>query len=163
MKKITLLLLVLIFMGACKEESKKEEMPSPNAEFGALLDNYYEDGLKLNPITATLAGDHRYDDSFPNVLSDTYKAEEKAYYESYKNKLPEFPDETLTESEQMSKAILEWECDINLAEFNYNADLTPIDQMWSQNHRPAAWAHRWRAPDAAGPRPRCQSSDSRPA
>lgn len=125
--------MALVAMSSCKEESKTEEKPTHNAEFEALLDSYYEDGLKLNPITATLAGDHRYDDSFPNLLSDAYQAEKKAYYKSYKSKLSEFPDESLTESEQMSKAILAWECDINLAEFDYNADLTPIDQMWSEN------------------------------
>ncbi|MEW2921386.1 DUF885 domain-containing protein [Muricauda sp. ANG21] len=120
-------------MMSCKPEPKKEEVPALNAEFEAVLKGYYEEGLKLNPINATMAGDHRYDDSFPNLLSDAYQAEKKAYYENYKNKLSEFPDEELTDSQQMSKAILEWECNINLAEFDYNADLTPVDQMWSQN------------------------------
>ncbi|MEZ4809314.1 MAG: DUF885 domain-containing protein [Allomuricauda sp.] len=120
-------------MNSCKKESKKETVPQPNAEFAALLDNYYEDGLRMNPISATLAGDHRYDAVFSNFLSDEYETESKALFEDYKKKLAEFPDESLTESERMSKAILEWECDINLDEFNYNADLTPIDQMWSAN------------------------------
>nr|WP_293304805.1 DUF885 domain-containing protein [Allomuricauda sp.] len=120
-------------MASCKNEPKNEETPSKSAEFATVLDNYYEDGLKLNPLQATMAGDHRYDDSFPNMLSDVYKGESKAYYEGYKEKLSQFPDESLTESEQMSKAILLWECNINLDEFNFNADLTPIDQMWSPN------------------------------
>jgi len=120
-------------MASCKNEPKKEETPSKSAEFATVLDNYYEDGLKLNPLQATLAGDHRYDDSFPNMLSDVYQEESKAYYEGYKERLSQFPDESLTESEQMSKAILLWECNINLDEFNFNADLTPIDQMWSPN------------------------------
>ncbi|MCR9264567.1 MAG: DUF885 domain-containing protein [Flavobacteriaceae bacterium] len=120
-------------MASCKNEPKNEETPSKSTEFATVLDNYYEDGLKLNPLQATMAGDHRYDDSFPNMLSDVYKGESKAYYEGYKEKLSQFPDESLTESEQMSKAILLWECNINLDEFNFNADLTPIDQMWSPN------------------------------
>jgi uncharacterized protein (DUF885 family) len=125
--------MALIAMASCKNEPKNEETPSKSAEFATVLDNYYEDGLKLNPLQATMAGDHRYDDSFPNMLSDVYKGESKAYYEGYKEKLSLFPDESLTESEQMSKAILLWECNINLDEFNFNADLTPIDQMWSPN------------------------------
>jgi len=125
--------MALIAMASCKNEPKTEETPSKSAEFATVLDNYYEDGLKLNPLQATMAGDHRYDDSFPNMLSDVYKGESKAYYEGYKEKLSQFPDESLTESEQMSKAILLWECNINLDEFNFNADLTPIDQMWSPN------------------------------
>lgn len=133
MKKITILLIAVVVMNSCKKESKKETVPQPNAEFAALLDNYYEDGLRMNPISATLAGDHRYDAVFSNFLSDEYETESKALFEDYKKKLAEFPDESLTESERMSKAILEWECDINLDEFNYNADLTPIDQMWSAN------------------------------
>lgn len=133
MKKITILATALIAMASCKNEPKTEETPSKSAEFATVLDNYYEDGLKLNPLQATLAGDHRYDDLFPNTLSDVYQEESKAYYEGYKERLSQFPDESLTESEQMSKAILLWECNINLDEFNFNADLTPIDQMWSPN------------------------------
>lgn len=125
--------MALIAMASCKNEPKTEETPSKSAEFATVLDNYYEDGLKLNPLQATLAGDHRYDDLFPNTLSDVYQEESKAYYEGYKERLSQFPDESLTESEQMSKAILLWECNINLDEFNFKADLTPIDQMWSPN------------------------------
>ncbi|KQC31440.1 DUF885 domain-containing protein [Flagellimonas eckloniae] len=133
MKKITILILALVVFQSCKEKPKKEESATISANFSTLLDSYYEDGLKLNPITATLAGDHRYDDVFTNALSDEFEEKAKTHFESYKNKLAAFSDENLTESEQMSKAILDWECDINLNEFNFNADLTPIDQMWSTN------------------------------
>ncbi|RDY60894.1 DUF885 domain-containing protein [Flagellimonas nanhaiensis] len=133
MKKLTFLLFTIVAFNACKESPKQEAIPEPNAEFAALLDSYYEDGLKLNPISATMAGDNRYNDQFPNFLSDEYAAQLKAHFEGYKTKLAEFPDESLMESEKMSKAILEWQCDINLAEFDYNANLTPIDQMWSPN------------------------------
>ncbi|WP_422348682.1 DUF885 domain-containing protein [Flagellimonas sp.] len=133
MKKITVVLTVLISLLSCKQEAKKEESPNLSKEFAEVLNNYYEDGLKLNPINATTAGDHRYDDVFANALSDEHIAKVKAHFEGYKAKLDNFPDENLTKSEQMSKAILVWECDINLNEFNHNANLTPIDQMWSPN------------------------------
>lgn len=133
MKKITILVLSIAVLQSCKSEPKTEVSPNLRAEFAAVLDGYYEDGLKLSPINATTAGDHRYDDSFPNSLADDHIAKVKAYYEAYKAKLDSFPDDQLSSSEQMSKAILQWECDINLNEFNYNANLTPIDQMWSPN------------------------------
>lgn len=133
MKKITILVLSIAVLQSCKSEPKTEVSPNLGAEFAAVLDGYYEDGLKLSPINATTAGDHRYDDSFPNSLADDHIAKVKAYYEAYKVKLDSFPDDQLSSSEQMSKAILQWECDINLNEFNYNANLTPIDQMWSPN------------------------------
>ncbi len=133
MKKITLLLIAIIGLQSCKQETKKEEAVNLSTEFAAVLESYYEDGLKLNPISATTAGDHRYDDIFANQLSDEYIAKAKANFENYKAQLANFPDEGLTESEQMSKAILGWECEINLNEYNFNANLTPIDQMWSPN------------------------------
>ncbi|WP_409557878.1 DUF885 domain-containing protein [Allomuricauda sp. AC10] len=133
MKKITFLLTTIVLMYSCKEDSKEVAPLEPNSEFAALLDNYYEDGLKLNPINATLAGDNRYNDEFPNFLSDAYAALNKSHFEDYKKKLEQFPKDSLLPSEQMSKAILEWECNINLDEFKHNANLTPIDQMWSIN------------------------------
>ncbi|PWL38197.1 DUF885 domain-containing protein [Flagellimonas aquimarina] len=133
LKKITFLFIAIATVYSCKQEPKKEESSNVSADFATLLDNYYEDGLRLNPINATTAGDNRYDDVFTNFLSDDFAAKAKTHFEGYKNKLASFSDEDLTESEQMSKAILAWECDINLAEFNYKANLTPIDQMWSPN------------------------------
>lgn len=132
-KKLTFALLVVITAYSCKEAPQKTEDADISAEFATLLDNYYEDGLKLNPINATMAGDRRYDDSFTDLLSDAHISKTKAHFENYKNRLAGFPDEQLSDSEQMSKAILAWQCDINLNEFNYNANLTPIDQMWSPN------------------------------
>ncbi|NAY90295.1 DUF885 family protein [Muricauda sp. JGD-17] len=120
-------------MNSCKEEIKKEDPIQPNREFAALLDSYYEDGLKLNPVSATMAGDNRFNDEFPNFLSEEYEEKLKSHYENYKKELSKFPDDRLSASEQMSKSILEWQCNINLAEFNFNADLKPIDQMWSAN------------------------------
>nr|WP_222985037.1 DUF885 domain-containing protein [[Muricauda] meishanensis] len=117
---------------SCKQD-KKEDTQNTSEDFQALLDSYYEDGLKLSPISATMAGDNRYNDLFENPLSEEYATKSKAHFQNYLEKLSEFPDEQLSPSERMTKAILKWECDINLAEFQYNADLTPIDQMWSVN------------------------------
>lgn len=106
-----------------------------NNTFNQMLDDYYEDGLKLNPMAATVAGDNRYNNSFPNTLSDEYQAELKAYYSSYLEKLTQFIDEDLTENQKMSKAVLRWNCDINLKRLTFKEDFFPIDQMWSVNLR----------------------------
>ena len=118
---------------SCKQEPKTDSSSDVSSEFAAVLDGYYEDGLKLNPINATMAGDSRYNHLFPNVLSTDFKTELKQHFTDYKEKLNQFSDADLSPSEQMSKAVLEWECDINLNEFNFNKDRTPIDQMWSIN------------------------------
>ncbi len=139
MKYFSLLFICFsIFFSSCKNETKNanpdESEMKINSEFNSLLDNYYEDGLKLNPITATYTGDSRYNDQFPNFSSDEYSEKIKTHYTHYKNEISKFADADLSESEKMSKAILEWECDINLATHSFkNDEFFPIDQMWSVN------------------------------
>ena len=128
---IPLFMLVFLLI-SCKQETKQKES-TIHQEFATLLDAYYEDGLKLNPILATTTGDDRYNDVFTNPLSQEHIAKTKAHFNTYKEKVNAFTTDALTESEKLSKAILLWECDINLNEFNFNASLTPIDQMWSPN------------------------------
>lgn len=134
---ITILLAVVLFT-ACKNESKeKKETKTENnvsAAFNKILDNYYQEGLKLNPLAATFSGDTRYNDSFPNFLSDEYTSELKKYYTHYKEEASKFNDADLSETEKMSKDILLWECNINLEALTFkNSTYFPIDQMWSVN------------------------------
>ncbi len=134
---ITILLAVVLFT-ACKNESKeKKETKTENnvsAAFNKILDNYYQEGLKLNPLAATFSGDTRYNDSFPNFLSDEYTSELKKYHTHYKEEASKFNDEDLSETEKMSKDILLWECNINLEALTFkNSTYFPIDQMWSVN------------------------------
>ncbi|WP_047419787.1 DUF885 family protein [Cellulophaga sp. Hel_I_12] len=132
MKKIILLVLSIIAFQGCKEEKKDPtEGLERNINFDLLLNNYAEEGLKLYPLNATSQGDARYNDILPNNLSDAFKAEEKAFYTEYLTKAQEVNDESLSESQQMSKAILIWECNRNLERLSFREDLMPINQMWS--------------------------------
>ena len=134
-KKLTILLFTGVLILSCKDESKTDQIQNMNVDqteaFNKILDDYYEEGLKLNPVMATMQGDNRYNDLFPNILSNEYRNDLKAYYQKYSETLRQFNDDDLSESQLMTKAILKWECDINLDGFNYNQDLRPIDQMWS--------------------------------
>ena len=132
---LTVFCLVFV-LTACKNEKTEENteatMIMPNEAFDTLLDNYYEDGLKLNPVSATYAGDNRYNDQYPNTLSDEHILKRKNYYSQYLNDLMAFPDSSLTDSQKMSKAILKWEVEMALEDFKFKQrELVPIDQMWS--------------------------------
>ncbi|MFT6417103.1 MAG: hypothetical protein ACJARZ_002460, partial [Dokdonia sp.] len=97
MKK-TILLLVAIGVLSCKNETQTTETATEETTipFNSLLDNYYEDGLKLNPLNATMAGDARYNDQFPDALSPEHKAKVKAYYTAYKEALANYLDTDLS-------------------------------------------------------------------
>ncbi len=133
MKKLIPFICLAFLLSSCKNDTKETNKDQANVtvEFNSMLENYYEDGLKLNPLNATFAGDNRFNDQLPNTLSDEHVANVKAYYNLYNDTLKTFNDDDLSDSEKMTKAILQWECDINLEAFNFRADLRPIDQMWS--------------------------------
>jgi uncharacterized protein (DUF885 family) len=103
-----------------------------NIGFLTMLNQYSEDGLKLNPLLATSQGDSRYNDTLPNFLSLEHKKELVNYYTGYLEKSKKFKNAKLSENEQMSNAILKWECEINLEGLAFE-NYTPIDQMWSMN------------------------------
>ncbi|MGY8915154.1 MAG: DUF885 family protein, partial [Flavobacteriales bacterium] len=133
MKKYPILIFAALALTACKKkpEPLKEDAMAKNEAFESLLVNFYEDGLKLYPLKATSEGDNRYNDIFLNNLTEDYKAMEKAYYQKYKEELATIKDTELSDSEKMSKAILEWESNRNLERMEFREDLAPINQMWT--------------------------------
>ncbi|MFT7442505.1 MAG: hypothetical protein ACI9Q3_000879, partial [Maribacter sp.] len=135
MKKIVLTFLVIsALIISCTKEKKEVSITKENTPFNQLLIDYNEGKLQLDPIAATFAGDNRYNDIFPNFLSDEYQQKSKDFYTNYKAKLKDFKDTDLTESEQMSKAVLDWDCEMAIAQGTFKNDvLFPINQMWTVN------------------------------
>lgn len=136
MKKIKLAFLVtLLLFISCNQKNKETVISKENADFNQLLVDYNEGKLKINPVmNATFAGDSRYNDYFPNFLSDDYQESLHEFYSDFKNKLTNFEDADLSESQKMSKAVLAWDCKMALAQSSFKNDvLLPINQMWSIN------------------------------
>lgn len=144
--KLPSLLLATLLLTACGDKA----VPSPDTattvetpaaesiddislRFDTLLDEYYESYLALNPIQATYEGDRRYNDQFVNYLDPTVEQSISAELKKYRAALVEFNDSSLNESQKMSKAVLLWELDIKFAGEAFDDDLSPIDQMWSDN------------------------------
>jgi len=106
------LILSILLIGCNNENTKtseKNEQAQVSAQFDSILNNYYEDGLKLNPISATTSGDMRYNDQFPNMLSSEYEDSLRNYYTKYQERASSISDEDLSETEKMSKEVLLWE------------------------------------------------------
>lgn len=136
MKKLTVILAVVISIWSCSPEKKavNTNKAAISENFNQLLKNYNEGKLKLNPIEATYAGDNRFNNQFPNFLSATYQTEKKYFFTTFKTKLDSFPDNKLSESQQLSKAVLAWDCDMALNQASFKNDVyLPINQMWTVN------------------------------
>ncbi|MDO9039172.1 MAG: DUF885 domain-containing protein [Lutibacter sp.] len=130
MKKIKILSLMLFLaLLSCKNETAKIATNIVNKPFNDFLDNYNEETYKLYPLNATFEGDNRFNDQLPNYSSDEFLEEAKTFYTKVKADLAQFNDADLSESEKLSKAVLAWECDINLEGFKFRQELMPIDQF----------------------------------
>ena len=111
MKKLLLMLCIITAsLQSCQKE-KGEVSKKEDGKLKTILENYYQERLKLFPLEATSAGDNRYNNLLPNDLSDDYIAKIKAFFTKYKEELAKFDDSTLSENDKLSKAILAWECD----------------------------------------------------
>ncbi|MDG1652729.1 MAG: DUF885 domain-containing protein [Flavobacteriaceae bacterium] len=125
MKKIIVLFISLLIT-SCQSENTK----TTASEFKSLLEDYYQENLKLYRIKGTFQGDTRYNDTLPNFLSPEFQTKEKAFYAYYLNALDRFDDSSLNEEDQLSKNILKWECETALKGMEFPKDQMPIDQMW---------------------------------
>ena len=105
------------------------EAALPPATAAKLFADYYEERLKLYPLEATFAGDNRYDDLLPNVLTDSFRAELNAFYRRYLDALGGLESGKLSEDEQMSHDVLTWECEMNLKLLQFPTHLLPVDQF----------------------------------
>lgn len=125
---------ILVLQTSCKKETVNTPKNKVTQNFNELLANYNDGKLRLNPIEATFFGDKKHTADFPNFLSDEYRKDLKNFYKNILEKVDNFKDEDLTESQQMSKAIVKWDCNMALAQASFKKDiLLPIDQMWSVN------------------------------
>ena len=65
-KSICIVAIMALVFTSCKNDPKTVDNLKPmitvNQEFKTMLDSYYEDGLILNPLAATYAGDNRFND-----------------------------------------------------------------------------------------------------
>ncbi|MGK4566164.1 DUF885 domain-containing protein [Flavobacterium sp. 3HN19-14] len=134
MKKIIIAVIVLaIGFQSCKKEGKDatKEVKEDNKELAAILENYYQEKMKYYPIDATFAGENKFNNLLPNTLDDAVIAEIKSFFTKYKNEISKFDDADLSANDKMSKALLSWECNINLEGFTFHEEYLPINQFQS--------------------------------
>ena len=127
-KRILLAVPVLLLLFSCGS-SQKQEVVSEKPALDSLLASFYQDYLKFSPLNATVIGDNRYDDLFPNTITSAYREELKTLYTRYRELLTAYDRNSLSEADQMNYDILLWECDINLESLKFKDYLMPVNQF----------------------------------
>jgi uncharacterized protein (DUF885 family) len=128
MKKIMILAIAAMFASCAQKEAVKTA-PSKEA-FGRMLDNYYEEFLKLNPLEATIINDSRYNDLLPNDISEDFRAGLVTFYKRYQDSLKTFDRAQLSVQEQVSYDILMRETTFRQELMKYPEHLMPVQQFW---------------------------------
>jgi uncharacterized protein (DUF885 family) len=90
----------------CAGASRAPSPADASARLAAVLHQYWEDTLVLNPIQATAIGDDRYDDQLPNFLAPEHRARQKAHAERYLAALGRIDRARLTGQDRLSHEVL---------------------------------------------------------
>lgn len=128
MKKLVYVLLFAGVLGACKQGKSTNE---PNKNFAALCEQYYQEGLKLNPLSATFAGDERYNDLLPNDGTAEYKAQYAAFNQRFLDSLTNYNRDKLSANDQLSFDYLKDELEVNKEGLKYHFEYLPFNQMFA--------------------------------
>lgn len=137
------LLCMMVLVTACTSEKSEESLQNPaevRRQFGKMLDAYYEGKIALDPLHATSIGDSRFNDKFPNYLSKSYKDSSIAFYTRFKKNAENVENTYLSGVDSVSKAVLIWDCDMNLEQLAYRTELMPINQLSSLNFQMGQFA-----------------------
>ncbi|WP_227698993.1 DUF885 domain-containing protein [Spirosoma radiotolerans] len=127
MQRLLLPLLIATMIGC--NSKKSEQTTTANTDFATVLDDYYEQRLKLFPIEATQQGDNRYNDQLPNDISQAFLGQTKAFYTNTLEKLNSFDREKLSDEDKISYDILKRELALQLEQYPFHQEEIPFNQF----------------------------------
>jgi len=94
-----------------------------------MLEDYFEEFLKLAPLFATSIGDCRYDDQLAIVISEEQRGRRRALYRDYQSKIATIPRERLEADDRLILAVFERTLARNLEALRFNQHLQPARQL----------------------------------
>lgn len=129
-------ILFQFFFNSCNSPANKQSQNSGNqadtASFHKMLQAYYEDNEKISPISATFNGDNRYNDQFPNDISEAYIKKEKDFYQQYLDSLSHYNKSKLPNNDQVSYEVLDFDLKNSLESTKFKeVEYLPINQIFS--------------------------------
>jgi uncharacterized protein (DUF885 family) len=103
--------------------------PTADQRLHALVETYFEDGLKLDPVFATQIGDNRYNDQYPNNLGPEWNAAARALEERALESLAGIDVKSLSGNGRLTYDVFKYARTQGLESFRFPQELLPIDQF----------------------------------
>ena len=116
--KQNLILILNVFLVICCSNNISNDEKNTVKSIDQIFEEYYEFKERINPIEATKAGNYRYNNQVANYISDDYQKDLKKNYTYFLNLLKKINQDKLSETELLSKKVMEWDCNIKLEGLN---------------------------------------------
>ena len=126
MKKL-ILFIGFISLFACQKEKSTAQK---NPQLDQIISDYYEDQLKLSPISATFNGDNRYNDLLNIDFTDSHRALVKSTLEKYQKSLQAIDRENLNTNDQLTYDLIIRDLDLGLEGLTFPENLIPLNQFY---------------------------------
>jgi uncharacterized protein (DUF885 family) len=126
-----LLLIVIVCLFSSITVNSQSKAETAGKMFSDIMSNYYEQGLRMNPISATMQGDARYNDLLVIPFTESYRDEVRQFYQHYTDSLREIKPAELSSNDQLSYMIIKRECEIGLEGLDLKTNRLPANQFQS--------------------------------
>lgn len=124
-----LITFILLQQYSCNTETNSGKIEK-SKQLHEMFDAYWSKRMQLLPMESTAIGDTQFNHLMPVTISEAYRDTLTAFYKEYLDKSEKFA-ESLSEEDQISKELFEYEMKINLESFRYKSHLMPVNQFWS--------------------------------
>lgn len=106
-------------------------MTSAAEQLAALVDEYFERNLELNPLTASMIGDSRYNDRLGNYLAPEYRAKTTGLNREFLKRLEALDPESLDGQDRLTYETFRPSRTMDLEGDRYPSHLQPLNQFFS--------------------------------
>ncbi len=107
------------------------ESTQANPELAQMFQQYFDEGLALNPISGTFLGLRQYNSKWTNHLSSEHRQLMHDYHQGWLDKLNAFERENLNNTDLVSLQVLSYQLHEALEGEQYPAFMLPISQFYS--------------------------------
>ncbi len=132
--QLRLLLLSLALLGCTADArfttpQRGSQLSTESQQLRQILDDYFEEFLKLAPLFATSIGDNRYNDQLGIIISEEQRERRRTLYRHYQKKITAIPRDRLKADDQLILAVFERTLTMNLEVLQFNQHLQPVRQL----------------------------------
>ncbi|HEY7319872.1 MAG TPA: DUF885 domain-containing protein [Candidatus Binatia bacterium] len=133
-RRIRILLLSLALLGCMADarlatRQRVSQASAESQQLHQILEDYFEEFLKLAPLFATSIGDYRYNDQLGIVISEEQRDRRRALYQRYLSKIATISRDRLEANDQLVLAVLERTLTRNLEALQFSQHLQPVRQL----------------------------------